>query len=122
MKRLEVIVLPAKFDEVADALEEAGIQGVTACEIRLFGSANGRRIVYRGSSHLVDCVLRVRVEMVIRNDVVPRILELLEQSSGIGRADSGVIVSDVVDATRIRTAEQSEEVTDHPASSLHSAA
>lgn len=124
MKRVDVILLPAKLDEVVDALAEVGVESITVCEARVFGLAGGRRVVYRGSSHVVDWTLRMKVEVVVRDAVVPRILEVLErsdQSPGTGRADdTSVLVSDIVDSVRIRAGRRGERVPDRSINALPS--
>jgi nitrogen regulatory protein P-II 1 len=124
MKRVDVILLPAKLDEIANALAEVGIESMTVCEARVFGSAGGRRVVYRGSSHVADWTLRMKVEVVVRDAVVPRILEVLERSElspGARRADdTSVFVSDVVDTVRIRAGQRGEGAPDRPINALPS--
>jgi nitrogen regulatory protein P-II 1 len=119
MKRVEVIMLPARLDEVADALAEAGIEGMSVYEARVFGGERGRRVVYRGSSHVVDCTPRIKIELIVPDDVVPRVLDALEQSPQTGQADDRrVLISEVADAMRVRTGDRGDGAIDQGACSL----
>jgi nitrogen regulatory protein P-II 1 len=116
MKRVEVVLPPAKLDEVKDALAEVGIPRMTASEARVFGPANRRREVYLGSSYVVDFVLKAKIEIVVPDDAVRPILEVLERALSADTAgDSEILVSDVVEAVRIRTGERGEKAIDCPA-------
>jgi nitrogen regulatory protein P-II 1 len=113
MKRVEVTIPPANLDEVKDALSEVDVPGMTVHETRVFGRANRRREVYRGSSYIVDFALKVTVEMVVRDEAVRGILDVLETCSGSGGKDGlDVLITDVIEAVRIRTGERGEEAID----------
>jgi|GEM_PF-2825416 len=106
-KRVEVIMPPEKLDELREALAEAGILGMTVREAKVFDRGTGRREVYRGSSYVVEFTSKVEVVMVVQDDVVPRILEVLETIPGMGDGhDPSVFISEVVEAVRNRTGEQ----------------
>jgi nitrogen regulatory protein P-II 1 len=98
---------PEKLDELREALAEAGILGMTVREAKVFDRGTGRREVYRGSSYVVEFTSKVEVVMVVQDDVVPRILEVLETIPGMGDGhDPSVFISEVVEAVRNRTGEQ----------------
>jgi nitrogen regulatory protein P-II 1 len=119
MKRVEMTMLPAKLDELKDALAEVGIPGMTVQEARVFGRESRGRGVYRGSLYVVDFALKVRVVIVVRDDAFPSILEVLKRWPGITERDCGsVLVSDVAEVVRIRTGERGEEAIDQLPCSL----
>jgi nitrogen regulatory protein P-II 1 len=122
MKRVEAIIPPAKLDELKEALAEVGVPGMTVREERVFGGAARRHEVYRGSLYIVDFVLKIRIEIVVRDDKVSTIVQVLERSTGIGkRLEHEVFVSDVVEVVRIRTGDCGEEAIDLSAYALHAA-
>jgi nitrogen regulatory protein PII len=115
MKRVEMTVHPAKLEDVKDALTEAGVPSMTVREARVFDTASRRHKVFRGSSYVVDFALKVTIEMVVQDDIVPGILEAIEKSAEIGVGDGRVFIFDVVEAVRIRTNEHGEKAIDSPA-------
>jgi nitrogen regulatory protein PII len=120
MKRVEVIMPPAQLDEVKEALAEVGLPGMSVSETRVFDESSRRREVYRGSSYVVDFTLKVKIDIVVGDDAVCRILDVLEKSAGTWQPnDRRVSVTDVVEVVRIRTGERGQEAVDYPASSLH---
>jgi nitrogen regulatory protein P-II 1 len=122
MKRVEVVMPPAKLDEIKDALAGVGISGMTVSEARVFGPAARRREVYLGSSCIVDFARKVKIEIMVRDDVVLDILEALKNSPTIGDGDdTKVFISDIVEVVRIRTGERGEAATAYAASSPPSA-
>jgi nitrogen regulatory protein P-II 1 len=115
MKRLEVIVPPSRFDDLKDDLVEAGVPGMTVSEARVFGPATRRREVYLGSPYDVDFARQVKIEIVVRDEVVPKLLEALERAIR-DTDDAKIFMADVVEAVRIRTGERGEEAIACPAS------
>lgn len=110
MKRIEAIIRPHKLEEVKEALAEAGIRGMTITEVKGFGRTGGRREVYRGSAYVVDFVPKVKIEIVLSDDVVASILDAIERSAKTGKIGDGkIFVSDVAEAVRIRTGEGGNE-------------
>jgi nitrogen regulatory protein P-II 1 len=110
MKRIEAVIRPHKLEEVKEALAEAGIRGMTITEVKGFGRTGGRREVYRGSAYVVDFVPKVKIEIVMSDDVVAGILEVIERSAKTGKIGDGkIFVTDVVEAVRIRTGESGNE-------------
>ncbi len=106
---------PARLDDVKDALADVGIPGMTLTEVRSLDRGSRRALVYRGLPYVVDFALKMKAEMVVRDDEVPEILEALEKASWIGEADDvSVFVFDVVQAVRIRTGERGEGAIDPP--------
>jgi nitrogen regulatory protein PII len=77
MKKVEAIIKPFKLDEVKDALGEVGIQGMTVTEVKGFGRTGGKKEVYRGSAYVVDFVPKVRIEIVVKDDIVRDVVEAI---------------------------------------------
>ena len=110
MKKVEAIIKPFKLDEVKDALGEIGVQGMTVTEVKGFGRTGGKREVYRGSAYVVDFVPKVKVEVVVADELVERILEAIEKAAKTGRIGDGkIFVTPVEEAVRIRTGERGED-------------
>jgi nitrogen regulatory protein P-II 1 len=110
MKKVEAIIKPFKLDEVKDALGEIGVQGMTVTEVKGFGRTGGKREVYRGSAYVVDFVPKVKIEVVVPDDLVVAILEAVEKAAKTGRIGDGkIFVSPVEEAVRIRTGERGED-------------
>lgn len=109
MKRVEAIIKPFKLDEVKDALVAAGVKGMTITEVRGFGRTGGKREVYRGSAYIVDFIPKVRVEVVVPDELVEAVLEAIETSAKTSRIGDGkVFVLPVEEALRIRTGERGD--------------
>jgi len=110
MKKVEAIIKPFKLDEVKDALSEVGIQGMTVTEVKGFGRTGGKKEVYRGSAYVVDFVPKVKVEIVVPDDVVHAVMDAIEKSAKTGRIGDGkIFVSPLDEAVLIRTGERGEE-------------
>jgi nitrogen regulatory protein P-II 1 len=110
MKKVEAIIKPFKLDEVKDALSEVGIQGMTVTEVKGFGRTGGKKEVYRGSAYVVDFVPKVKVEIVVPDDLTHQVIDAIEKSAKTGRIGDGkIFVSPVDEAVRIRTGERAEE-------------
>src|SRR4029434_1314062 len=110
MKKVEAIIKPFKLDEVKDALSEVGIQGMTVTEVKGFGRTGGKKEVYRGSAYVVDFVPKVKLEIVVPDNMVHQVIDAIEKSAKTGRIGDGkIFVSPVDAAVRIRTGERAEE-------------
>ncbi len=110
MKKVEAIIKPFKLDEVKDALGEIGVQGMTVTEVKGFGRTGGKREVYRGSAYVVDFVPKVKVEIVVPDDLVAALIEAVEKAAKTGRIGDGkIFVSPIEEAVRIRTGEHGED-------------
>ncbi|MBI2894333.1 MAG: P-II family nitrogen regulator [Deltaproteobacteria bacterium] len=110
MKRIEAIIKPFKLDEVKEALSEVGIKGMTVTEVKGFGRTGGKKEVYRGSAYVVDFVPKVKIEVVIADDLVHSVLEAIEKTAKTGRIGDGkIFVMPVDEAVRIRTGERGED-------------
>jgi nitrogen regulatory protein P-II 1 len=110
MKKVEAIIKPFKLDEVKDALGEIGVQGMTVTEVKGFGRTGGKREVYRGSAYVVDFVPKVKIEVVVPDELVLPLLEAVEKAAKTGRIGDGkIFVTPVEEAVRIRTGERGED-------------
>ena len=110
MKKIEAIIKPFKLDEVKDALAEVGVQGMTVSEVKGFGRTGGKKEVYRGSAYVVDFVPKVKIEVVVPDEVVHAVLEAIEKSAKTGRIGDGkIFVVPIEEVVRIRTGERGKE-------------
>ncbi|APR84863.1 Nitrogen regulatory protein P-II [Minicystis rosea] len=110
MKKVEAIIKPFKLDEVKDALAEVGIQGMTVTEVKGFGRTGGKKEVYRGSAYVVDFVPKVKVDVVVPDNLVNDVIDAIEKSAKTGRIGDGkIFVVPVEEAVRIRTGERGED-------------
>jgi nitrogen regulatory protein P-II 1 len=110
MKKVEAIIKPFKLDEVKDALGEIGVQGMTVTEVKGFGRTGGKREVYRGSAYVVDFVPKVKIEVVVADELVVPVLEAVEKAAKTGRIGDGkIFVTPVEEAVRIRTGERGDD-------------
>ena len=109
MKRIEAIIKPHKFEEVQEALREAGVQGMTVTEVKGFGRQRGHTEIYRGSEYTVDFLPKVKFEIVITEDRVQRAVDAIVQAARTGKIGDGkIFVYEVGDAIRIRNDDRGE--------------
>ena len=106
MKKIEAIIKPFKLDEVKEALHEVGLQGITVTEAKGFGRQKGHTELYRGAEYVVDFLPKVKIEIVLEDNLVERAIEAITQAARTGRIGDGkIFVSTVEQAIRIRTGE-----------------
>ncbi|HEY3638454.1 MAG TPA: P-II family nitrogen regulator [Rhizomicrobium sp.] len=106
MKKIEAIIKPFKLDEVKDALQEIGIQGITVVEARGFGRQKGHAELYRGAEYVVDFLPKVKIEVVVPDQRLEAALDAIQKASRTGRIGDGkIFVFNVEQAIRIRTGE-----------------
>jgi nitrogen regulatory protein P-II 1 len=109
MKKIEAIIKPFKLDEVKEALSDAGVLGLTVTEVKGFGRQKGHTELYRGAEYVVDFLPKVKVEVVVADEMVPKALEAIERSAKTGRIGDGkIFVTTVEEVVRIRTGERGE--------------
>ncbi len=107
MKKIEAIIKPFKLDEVKEALHEIGVSGLTVTEAKGFGRQKGHTELYRGAEYVVDFLPKVRLEVIVDDDLVERTLEAIAGAARTGRIGDGkIFVSPVEEAIRIRTGER----------------
>ena len=110
MKKIEAIIKPFKLDEVKEALHEVGVSGITVTEAKGFGRQKGHTELYRGAEYIVDFLPKVRLEVVVDDDLAPRVIEAIQTSAQTGRIGDGkIFVYAVEDAIRIRTGERGSD-------------
>ncbi|MGE0611198.1 MAG: P-II family nitrogen regulator [Hyphomicrobiales bacterium] len=106
MKKIEAIIKPFKLDEVKEALQEIGLQGITVTEAKGFGRQKGHTELYRGAEYVVDFLPKVKVEVVLGDEMVDKAIEAILNSAKTGRIGDGkIFITKIEDAIRIRTGE-----------------
>src|SRR5215212_1304018 len=106
MKKIEAIIKPFKLDEVKEALQEAGLQGITVTEAKGFGRQKGHTELYRGAEYVVDFLPKVKIEVVLGDESVEAAIEAIRKAAQTGRIGDGkIFVSNIEEAIRIRTGE-----------------
>jgi nitrogen regulatory protein P-II 1 len=106
MKKIEAIIKPFKLDEVKEALQEIGLQGITVTEAKGFGRQKGHTELYRGAEYVVDFLPKVKLELVLGDNMVEKAIDAIIVSAKTGRIGDGkIFVSNVEEAVRIRTGE-----------------
>jgi len=110
MKKIEAIIKPFKLDEVKEALQEAGIQGLSVIEVKGFGRQKGHTELYRGAEYIVDFLPKVKIEVVLDDDQVDEAIEAIIDAAKTDKIGDGkIFVSSVEQAIRIRTRESGSE-------------
>ncbi|MBI4968639.1 MAG: P-II family nitrogen regulator [Rhodospirillales bacterium] len=110
MKKIEAIIKPFKLDEVKEALQEIGLQGITVTEAKGFGRQKGHTELYRGAEYVVDFLPKVKLELVIQDNLVERAVEVIQQAARTGKIGDGkIFISTVEEAIRIRTGERGND-------------
>ncbi len=110
MKKIEAIIKPFKLDEVKEALTDLGVEGLTVVEAKGFGRQKGHTELYRGAEYIVDFLPKVKIEVVLNDDMLERALEAIVQNAQTGRIGDGkIFVTDIQDAIRIRTGERGRD-------------
>ena len=106
MKKIEAIIKPFKLDEVKEALQAVGLQGITVVEAKGFGRQKGHTELYRGAEYVVDFLPKVKLELVVADEAVPGALEAIRRAAETGKIGDGkIFVSSIEEAIRIRTGE-----------------
>lgn len=106
MKKIEAIIKPFKLDEVKEALQEIGLQGITVVEAKGFGRQKGHTELYRGAEYVVDFLPKVKIEVVLPDEMLAKAVEAVQKAAKTGRIGDGkIFVSNIEDAIRIRTGE-----------------
>jgi nitrogen regulatory protein PII len=109
MKKIEAVIKPFKLDEVKDALNAIGVQGITVTEVKGFGRQKGHTELYRGAEYVVDFLPKVKIEIIAADNLVPKIIETIEATAKTGRIGDGkIFVTPVEEVIRIRTGERGE--------------
>ena len=110
MKKVEAIIKPFKLDEVKDALAEIGVQGLTITEVKGFGRQKGHTELYRGTEYVVDFIPKIKIEVVVKDDILHNVVKAIEKTAKTGKIGDGkIFISNIEDAIRIRTGQRGEE-------------
>lgn len=110
MKKIEAIVKPFKLDEVKNALSQIGVQGMTVGEVRGFGRQKGHTEVYRGAEYKIDFIPKVKLEVIVIDEMVPQVVEVIERAAKTGKIGDGkIFVYPVEEVIRIRTGERGRD-------------
>jgi len=109
MKKIEAVIKPFKLDEVREALSEIGVTGLTVTEVKGFGRQKGHTELYRGAEYVVDFLPKVKVEIVLQEELAERAIEAIVKAARTGKIGDGkIFVSSVEQVVRIRTGETGE--------------
>ena len=107
MKKVEAIIKPFKLDEVKEALQEVGLQGITVTEAKGFGRQKGHTELYRGAEYVVDFLPKMKIEVVLEDDLVERAVQAIQDSARSGKIGDGkIFVTPIDEVIRIRTGER----------------
>jgi len=110
MKKIEAIIKPFKLDEVKEALQDVGLQGLTVTEAKGFGRQKGHTEIYRGAEYIVDFLPKMKLEIVVEDSAVERTVEAIINAAQTGRIGDGkIFILPVEDAIRIRTGERGND-------------
>ena len=106
MKKIKAIIKPFKLDDVKDALNAIGVEGMTISEVKGFGRQRGHKEVYRGAEYQADFVPKVQIDVVVDNDLSEKVIDIIKDSAKTGKIGDGkIFISSVEEAIRIRTGE-----------------
>ncbi len=107
MKKIEAIIKPFKLDEVKEALQEIGLQGITVTEARGFGRQKGHTELYRGAEYVVDFLPKVKMEVVVEDNMVDKVVDAIINAARTGRIGDGkIFIMPIEEVIRIRTGEK----------------
>lgn len=110
MRKVEAIIKPFKLDEVKEALNEIGIQGITVSEVKGFGRQKGHTELYRGAEYVVDFIPKIKMEIIVADDVVAQVVDVIAEAAKTGRIGDGkIFVTPIDEIVRIRTGERGED-------------
>jgi nitrogen regulatory protein P-II 1 len=110
MQKVEAIIKPFKLDEVKEALNGIGVQGITVSEVKGFGRQKGHTELYRGAEYVVDFLPKIKLEVIAPDDLIPKIVSAIQTAANTGRIGDGkIFVMPVIEAVRIRTGDRGED-------------
>ncbi len=106
MKKIEAVIKPFKLDEVKEALQQAGIQGMTVSEVKGFGRQKGHTELYRGAEYVVDFLPKIKLEIIVKDEELQKVVDAIQKTAKTGRIGDGkIFVTSVEEVIRIRTGE-----------------
>ena len=107
MKKIEAIIKPFKLDDVKEALSQVGVEGLTVTEVKGFGRQKGHTELYRGAEYVVDFLPKIKLEIVVRDEIVERVIDAITEAANTGKIGDGkIFVLPLEEAIRIRTGER----------------
>jgi nitrogen regulatory protein P-II 1 len=107
VKKIEAVIKPFKLDDVKDALHDAGVSGMTVTEVKGFGRQKGHTELYRGAEYVIDFLPKVKIEVVVEDNLVDNVVEAISEAARTGRIGDGkIFVSPIDEAVRIRTGDK----------------
>ncbi len=110
MKKIEAIIKPFKLDDVKEALNEIGIQGMTITEVKGYGRQKGHKEIYRGAEYVVDFIPKIKIEIVLPSDLVDKSVATIQEAANTGKLGDGkIFVTPVEEAVRVRTGEKGKD-------------
>ncbi len=110
MKKVEAIIKPFKLDDVKEALNEIGIQGMTISEVKGYGRQKGHKEIYRGAEYVVDFIPKIKIEIVLETERTAQVVETIQKAATTGKIGDGkIFVLPVDDAIRVRTGERGDD-------------
>jgi nitrogen regulatory protein P-II 1 len=110
MKKIEAIIKPFKLDDVKEALNEIGIQGMTISEVKGYGRQKGHKEIYRGAEYVVDFIPKIKIEVIVESDRVDQVVEKIRASANTGKLGDGkIFVIPVEQVIRVRTGERGKD-------------
>ena len=110
MKKIEAIVKPFKLDDVKEALNEIGIQGMTISEVKGYGRQKGHKEIYRGAEYVVDFIPKVKIEIIVESERADQVVEAIEKAANTGKIGDGkIFVYAIEEVIRVRTGEKGKD-------------
>ena len=110
MKKIEAIVKPFKLDDIKEALNEIGIQGMTISEVKGYGRQKGHKEIYRGAEYVVDFIPKIKIELVVDDTVADQVVQKVREAANTGKIGDGkIFILPVEEAIRVRTGETGPE-------------
>jgi nitrogen regulatory protein PII len=110
MKKIEAIVKPFKLDDVKEALNEIGIQGMTISEVKGYGRQKGHKEIYRGAEYVVDFIPKVKIEIIVDSERADQVVETIQNAANTGKIGDGkIFIFSVEDVIRVRTGEKGKD-------------
>lgn len=107
MKKVEAIIKPFKLDDVKEALKDIGIQGLTVTEVKGFGRQKGHTELYRGAEYVIDFLPKIKLEIIVDDDIVPKVIDVIMDSARTGKIGDGkIFILPMEEIIRIRTGER----------------
>ncbi|HWP93864.1 MAG TPA: P-II family nitrogen regulator [Thermodesulfobacteriota bacterium] len=110
MKKIEAIIKPFKLDDVKESLKEIGVQGLTVTEVKGFGRQKGHTELYRGAEYVIDFLPKIKLEIVVSDDMVTKVVDAIMDSARTGKIGDGkIFILSMEEVIRIRTGERGED-------------